>query len=499
MLIQPGDPHFFVDDESVDLPADLVVLEGERVLSLEKVPFHVPEQRPTLESLISAMCGIDSLDDVASAHMPIASKAFDESIGEGLYEAEFARDALVMSDFAFPFLPEITRATVLRLAYLQGVRDDEWEDNPAFDREELGRIPHEMRSEEDPLAAVLTAQFDWDWPYFGSVDSTPLFASAVVRVALDDPSFLDETVKQRDGVTRSMLEILNRAVIWMLENVAANPFGFITSLPATNGAWQVWADSTDAYHDEAGAIPRGELAAIEVQALAFDALNEVALMFSSMTNEDLVPAPLLRDAALRMRESVLTMMWQEEKNGYFAYGYIFNPRGASGPLTVLAANSAMVLRSAMLDDPRYRELVELLAAQVTDQARPLVCPSGIRTLAEGETRFRAHGYHTGTVWPWQNYWIADGLRRHGFEKDAAAIEQLMTRVNDAQNCYPEYVKGSNDGFAEPNECSVMVRSPDGHGGSYIHGVMQPAQKFQGWTVFGAYAVAQRSPTGERTY
>ena len=46
---------------------------------------------------------------------------------------------------------------------------------------------------------------------------------------------------------------------------------------------------------------------------------------------------------------------------------------------------------------------------------------GVRTLAEGEGRYNPIGYHVGTVWPFDNSFIAWGLRRYGFKEEAAEI------------------------------------------------------------------------------
>jgi glycogen debranching enzyme len=46
---------------------------------------------------------------------------------------------------------------------------------------------------------------------------------------------------------------------------------------------------------------------------------------------------------------------------------------------------------------------------------------GVRTMAEGEGRYNPIGYHVGTVWPFDNSFIAWGLRRYGFKEEAARI------------------------------------------------------------------------------
>ena len=46
---------------------------------------------------------------------------------------------------------------------------------------------------------------------------------------------------------------------------------------------------------------------------------------------------------------------------------------------------------------------------------------GVRTLAEGEVRWNPIGYHVGTVWPFDNSFIAWGMRRYGFKDEAARV------------------------------------------------------------------------------
>ena len=46
---------------------------------------------------------------------------------------------------------------------------------------------------------------------------------------------------------------------------------------------------------------------------------------------------------------------------------------------------------------------------------------GVRTMAEGEQRYNPIGYHVGTVWPFDNSFIAWGLRRYGYKREAARI------------------------------------------------------------------------------
>jgi glycogen debranching enzyme len=55
---------------------------------------------------------------------------------------------------------------------------------------------------------------------------------------------------------------------------------------------------------------------------------------------------------------------------------------------------------------------------------------GVRTLAEGEGRYNPIGYHVGTVWPFDNSFIAWGLRRYGFKDEAATIAAGILEAAD---------------------------------------------------------------------
>ena len=46
---------------------------------------------------------------------------------------------------------------------------------------------------------------------------------------------------------------------------------------------------------------------------------------------------------------------------------------------------------------------------------------GVRTMAEGEGAYNPIEYHNGTVWPHDNAFIAAGLKRYGYGKDAARV------------------------------------------------------------------------------
>ncbi len=80
----------------------------------------------------------------------------------------------------------------------------------------------------------------------------------------------------------------------------------------------------------------------------------------------------------------------------------------------LASNNGHLLWSGIVEKSKAKAVVE-------QSHGPVGCSPGwgVRTLAEGEGRYNPIGYHVGTVWPFDNSFIAWGLRRYGFKEEAA--------------------------------------------------------------------------------
>lgn len=81
----------------------------------------------------------------------------------------------------------------------------------------------------------------------------------------------------------------------------------------------------------------------------------------------------------------------------------------------LSSNMGHLLWSGIVDDARASSVVAHLMGP------KMFSGWGIRTLGEDEGRFNPIGYHVGTVWPFDNSFIAWGLRRYGYADEAARV------------------------------------------------------------------------------
>src|SRR6266550_2625815 len=94
--------------------------------------------------------------------------------GAPRYSTLFGRDSLISAWQMLELDPSIAAATLRVLAAYQGHRMD------SRSEEEPGKILHEHRFEKSQQAELP----DWGFPYYGSIDSTPLFPTVADAHAL---------------------------------------------------------------------------------------------------------------------------------------------------------------------------------------------------------------------------------------------------------------------------------------------------------------------------
>ncbi|MGC4790777.1 glycogen debranching N-terminal domain-containing protein [Micromonospora sp. DT178] len=304
----------------------------------------------------------------------------------------FGRDSILTCLQTLPFTPDLSKTTLRILASLQGTRFDDFRD------EDPGRILHEMRYGE-------TAAFEEQphSPYYGSVDATPLFLV-----------LLDEYEKWSGDVELVMeLERECRAALkWIDDYADLVGSGYIwyerrnTDTGLEN---QCWKDSWDSISYRDGKLPPFPRATCEVQGYAYDAKLRAARLAREFWGDPDFADRLEREAAA-LKERFNRDFWVED--GQY-YALALDPDGRQ--CDVLSSNIGHLLWSGIVDHDRAEKIAEHLVGP------RLFTGWGVRTLAEGEVRYNPIGYHNGTIWPFDNSFIAWGLRRYGFAEEAAVI------------------------------------------------------------------------------
>lgn len=472
-------------DSTADTPFP-TLLPWESPLYDEVIPEYFPPARPSslheLQRLAQVKAGgeIGSLGPVLAA---LALERPDQSISPELrkYEAIFGRDSERVALDVMPVYPLLMHATIHTLASQQGYM------TYAAREEEDGRIIHEHRAEDDPVAQKLTRELGWEWPYYGSVDATPQFMHCVhqyLRFAPGGENILNEKVIGRDGIERTIGVAYAKALMWVENKMNANPEGFIEYKAAIPHGIenQVWRDSPDAYFHKDGTLANHSngIASVEVQQLAYDALLEAADIYKNEFN-DREKSLALKARAETLRQQIIKYFWVEktvdDSGDFFALGCDRDENGALRKMEVRTSNMGHLLKSRLLVGEAYRPYREKIILHLFSPE--MLNVSGIRTLASDEIRFRPGAYHNGSVWLWDTYYIAEGLRYHGYYGLANHLAQKIHTVFNVTQKFPEYVRGDNRPFPSINTRIVDVWDEQLGKKNCIE---QPPQEVQAWSV-----------------
>ncbi|HEX7745016.1 MAG TPA: glycogen debranching N-terminal domain-containing protein [Micromonosporaceae bacterium] len=339
-----------------------------------------------------------SLVDLAALrYSPIALPGqYLPAAGLPWFMTMFGRDSVFTSLQTLPFVPSLSATTLRILAALQGTRIDDFRD------EDPGRILHEFRYGE-------TAAFEDQphSPYFGTVDATPLFVI-----------LLDEYERwSGDTALVHELEKETRAALnWMYEyaDLAGNGYLWYERRNLKNGLEnQCWKDSWDSLSYSDGRLPGYPRATCESQGYMYDAKVRAARLARLVWNDPAFADRLEAEAAA-LKERFNRDFWVEEGE-YYALG--IDPDG--GQYDVLTSNIGHLLWSGIVDAARAPKIAEHLVGP------RLYSGWGVRTMAVGEARYNPIGYHVGTIWPFDNSFIAWGLRRYGFVEESAMVADGM--------------------------------------------------------------------------
>ncbi|MFG2056363.1 glycogen debranching N-terminal domain-containing protein [Micromonospora sp. NPDC048930] len=327
----------------------------------------------------------------------------------------FGRDSIFTSLQALPFAPELAATTLRVLAFRQGSRVDD------FREEEPGRILHEMRYGEMSIFEETPHT-----PYFGSADATPLFL-----VLLDE---YERWTGDADLV-RAVEQEARAAIDWINVYADLTGNGYISyeRRNTKNGLEnQCWKDSWDSISYRDGRLPGFPRATCELQGYAYDAKMRTARLARTFWNDQAYADRLEREAA-DLKQRFNHDFWVADGE-YMALAL----DGDGQQVDALSSNMGHLLWSGIVEEPKAKALVRHLMSPA------MFSGWGIRTLADSEARYNPIGYHVGTIWPFDNSFIAWGLRRYGYPDEAARI---AAGILDAAAFYdgrlPEAFAGSN--------------------------------------------------------
>lgn len=349
-----------------------------------------------------------SVRDLASLRIKgEATTDGDAVIAAGIpwFMALFGRDSLIAAYQALPFYPEVAKGVLRALARLQGERVD------PVRCEEPGKILHEHRpSTTNGLQGLIPG-----FPYFGTIDATPLFLMVLAAVY--------RTTGDLDLV-RSLRSNALRALSWMERYGDRDGDGYLeyTADSQTGLANHGWKDSPDAVQFGDGTLACPPIALCEVQGYAYAARVGMAEVFEALGEVD--RATRLRADAERLRERFERDFWLPDRD-YYALAL----DGEKRPVDAVTSNPGHLLWTGIASPERARLVAQRLLSP------ELFSGWGVRSLATCERGYNPLSYHTGSVWPHDTSLIAAGLARYGCVEEAGRLVQgLLAAVEHA----PDY-------------------------------------------------------------
>jgi len=336
------------------------------------------------------------------------------------YNTLFGRDSLISAWQTLKIDSSIARATLKILAKYQGKIID------PMSEEEPGKILHEHRFTLEEQKKLL----NWKFPYYGSVDSTPLFIFLAAQYLREtgDKSFVK-------GIMKNILD----AYLWIrnygdldrdgyVEYKRKNPYGLFH---------QGWKDGTE---DHLGIKP--PVAIVEVQGYVYAAYQSLEFLIKEIggkISRDI--SPIKKTLKLKFNRD----FWMKKEN-FFALAL----DGDKKQKKTIASNPGHLLFTGIV----LEDKVELLVSRLFKE--DLWTPYGIRTHSSLEPDFDPYSPHLGCIWPHDNWIIYKGLQKLGFTSYAGRIKEALLRVYKKLGKIPEFYTVSR---GEVVDMSTLEKKP----------------------------------------
>jgi glycogen debranching enzyme len=339
----------------------------------------------------------------------------------------FGRDSLITAYEAIPYHQELAQATLEALAELQAT---EWDN---FRDAEPGKIMHELR--RGTLAKTGKIPHT---PYYGTHDAALLWL------------ILLEEYERWSGDTafvRRMERHARAALGWMEGPADLDGDGYLEYRRRSDSPKALdnhcWKDSDGSIVFRDGHVAEPPIATCEIQGYAYDARLRTARLMREVWGDEETAARLEEDAA-DLKRRFNRDFWVSSRRHY-----ALALDGDKNQVDALTSNVGHLLWSGIVDDRRAARVVRHLMSP------RLFTGWGIRCLSSANGSYNPLEYHNGTVWPHDTAICAAGMRRYGFDEDAAAV---CTAVLDAAEAFGNQLPEVFAGFPR-DDTDVPVEYP----------------------------------------
>jgi glycogen debranching enzyme len=338
-------------------------------------------------------CYDQGVQDMAALRLPLQGTdhmVFVPAAGLPWFVALFGRDTLIVSLQTMIVYPEFAAGTLEVLAQYQATERDDYRDA------EPGKILHELRYGELAHFKLIPHT-----PYYGTADATPLYLIALHAAwkATGDRTLIERHLPNAEA-----------CLSWIDKYGDRDGDGFQEYQTRSKAGYEnmAWKDSGDSVMYPDGTLVRGPKALCELQGYVYDAWLRMAEIYDELDNKR--RANRLRKKAALLFEKFNEVFW-DEKSGFYAYAL----DGDKKKVLSVTSNVGQCLWSGIIAPKRAATVVKRL------MQKDMWSGWGIRTLSSDHPSFNPYNYQTGAVWPHDNSLIVLGMRRYGFDAEAAAL------------------------------------------------------------------------------
>lgn len=338
----------------------------------------------------------------------------------------FGRDSLIASWQLLELSPEIARKTLETLASYQGKKIN------YKTGEEPGKIIHECYSKETSNDWWKKYKSHIKWlkrgePVYFSVDSTPLFLILLNKYW---------EFKKDKVFLKKIWPNAKSAINWMI-NFGGLDTGFLRHekrKPDEGLMSQSWKDGWG------GPIEKmaSPISVVEVQGYAYLALLSGAKMAEIM-KEPFLEKNLMQRAK-KLKKSFNEKFWFSSEK-FFSLAI----DGKNQQQKIITSNPGQLLFSGICEPEKAKAVVKRMFK------KDLWTSFGIRTHSTKESDFDPFSHQRGTIWPHDNWIIAQGLKEMGFKKEYQKIKKALLRAHNELGFLPEFYSVVNKKIILKNE------------------------------------------------
>lgn len=328
----------------------------------------------------------------------------------------FGRDSLISSWQLLELKSQIAKATLENLAALQGKKIDN------VSEEEPGKILHETHPK-----LARHPKYDWiPFPYYGSIDSTPLF---IIGSSL----YLEKTGDQE--FIKKYTPSIELAANWLVQKIEADKSGFLRYQRKQEKGQLFHQGWKDSFFNHLKIEP--PVAIVEAQGYSYLALKKAGQMLENEKYDKM---------AKQLKNRFEEKFWMSDKN-YFALAL----DGQENQKQTITSNPGHLLFCEILEKEKQGAVVKKLFSP------ELWTPYGIRTHGVSEPDFDAESYHLGSVWPHDNWIIAQGLKKCGYPVEYQKVKNAILTAHKELGHIPELYAVFPDGQLKeiPIACTIQ--------------------------------------------